>query len=289
MGKLQILPMAGGCTSGAKRIGSRYFLFKNRDLIWEDFSDSVVYDRDVFLVRGADVAAGTTTGAAFGVNKHGLAAANTTVLVTSDAPYDILLERILRECEDIESAMTLVQADLARGSRYQWTNFILADRTMVAAIEIAEGDAQLETDLYMVTRTNHHLLLPTADRLRSESAERREAGGPLQTSQTRRQVAAKLLESASTKQDIIQLLGTHSASLGFDSICRHWVERISLDPYRGATVYSYIIEVFDIGVGNLDIRISVARGNPCTGTYFEYELKFPATDLEQATVANSFP
>jgi hypothetical protein len=281
--------MSAGCTSGAKRIGSRYFLFKNRDLIWEDFSDSVVFDEDVFLVRGADVASGNPVGAALGVNKLGLAAANTTVLVTDDSPYDLLLERILRECEDIESAMTLVQEDMSQGSRYQWANFVLADRTMVAAIELGDDEAQLETDLSMVTRTNHHLLLPTAEQVRSASAAKREAGGPLQTSQKRRQIAAKLLETATSTQDVIQLLGTHSDGLGFDSICRHWTDRVSLEPYRGATVYSYIIEVFDVGLVDLDIRIHVSRGNPCIQPFFEFELNFKGSPAEREMVVNSFP
>lgn len=281
--------MNGGCTAGAKRIGSRYFLFKNRDLIWSDFSDDVVFDDDVFFVRGVDSRTRETAGAALGANRWGLAAANTTVLATEDSPYDLLLERILRECKDIESAMTMVQQDLVSGSRYQWTNFVLADRTMVAAIEMAEGEARLETDLAMITRTNHHLLLPTVEAVKSAPPEVREAGGPLQTSQKRRQVAARILETATSKQDFIQLLSTHSESRGFDSICRHWAENTYHEPFRGATIYSYIIEVLDIGLSDLDIRVSVARGNPCSNTFFEFEIEFDAPLPERETVLNSFP
>ncbi|MBE0526731.1 MAG: hypothetical protein IH631_07295, partial [Candidatus Thorarchaeota archaeon] len=79
--------MPDGCTAGAKIIGDRYFLLKNRDLIWGGFRDTLVFENDVFFVTGINVGDGEFVGASFGFNRFGLAACNTTVLVTPHKPY----------------------------------------------------------------------------------------------------------------------------------------------------------------------------------------------------------
>jgi hypothetical protein len=286
-GECSSCTMGGACTAGAKIIGKRYILFKNRDLIWPDFLDSAVFDDTVFIVEGTNVRSGMTTGASFGVNRWNLSVANTTVLANNDGPYDTLTERMLRECEDIESAFNLVCTEIDAGFRYQWTNFILADTKQVAAIEIAAESTEIEMDRSMMVRTNHHLLLPTSEVLRSASAEAREAGGPLHTSQKRRQDASKALASARSTMDVMELLSSHSAGRGFDSICRHYPSNPRENPFQGSTVYSYILEVaWDAGA---DIRIYVARGNPCSSTYHDFPIIFSSSDEDKRDIVGKFP
>ncbi|TFH09727.1 MAG: hypothetical protein E4H14_03870 [Candidatus Thorarchaeota archaeon] len=280
--------MPDGCTAGAKIIGDRYFLFKNRDLILGGFRDTLVFENDVFFVTGINVGDGELAGASFGFNRFGLAACNTTVLVTPHKPYDILLERILRETKTIDDAFELVQKDLESGERYQWCNFILASAKSVGAIEIGDGVAVLEQDQKIITRTNHHLLLPTADILRRASLAEREAGGPMATSQRRRQEAAKILSQATSMMDITQLLCTHSESRGFDSICRHALSNPRSEPYRGETVYSYIAEVSRIDDDALEFRLNVTPGNPCTGLYKEFVIDFNSLE-SKFNLLNNYP
>ena len=209
------------------------------------------------------------------------------MLANTDAPYDKLMERILRECEDIESAFDLVSTEIQAGFRYQWTNFVLADTKQVAAIEIASETTEIEMDRSMIVRTNHHLLLPTSEVLRSASAEAREAGGPLHTSQKRRQDASKALVSARSTMDVMDLLSSHSDGRGFDSICRHYPLNPRENPFQGSTVYSYILEVaWDAGP---DVRIYVARGNPCSSTYHDFQILFSASDEDKRDVVEKIP
>lgn len=280
--------MPDGCTAGAKIIGDRYYLLKNRDLIWGGFRDTLVFENDVFFVTGINIGDGEFGGASFGFNRAGLAACNTTVLITPHKPYDLLLERILRETKSIEDAFDLVQKDLEGGERYQWCNFILSSPEGVGAIEIGDGVAVLEQDPTIITRTNHHLILPTADILRRASLAEREAGGPLNTSQKRRQEAAKILSGATSMMDMTQLLCTHSESRGFDSICRHLSSNPRTEPYRGETVYSYIAEVSGIDSDTLEFRINVTPGNPCTGMFKELVIDFDSPE-SKFNVLNDYP
>lgn len=280
--------MPDGCTVGAKIIGDRFYLLKNRDLIFGGFRDTIIFEDDVFYVAGVNPCEGEHTGAAFGFNRSGLAGCNTTVLVTPHRAYDILLERILRETRTIEDAFELVEKDLESGERYHWSNFILASPTGVGAIEIGDGVAVLEQDLNIITRTNHHLLLPTSDILRRASLAERETGGPLNTSQRRRQEAAKLLSEATSMMDMTQLLGTHKEGRGFDSICRHLSSNPRTEPYRGETVYSYIAEVSGFDSEKLEFRLKVAQGNPCTGTFKEFVIDFDSPE-SKFTLMNNYP
>lgn len=280
--------MSDGCTAGAKIIGNRYYLLKNRDLIWGGFRDSIVFDNDVFFVAGVNVGDGDQCGASFGFNRSGLAGCNTTVLVTPHKAYDILLERIFRETKTIEDAFELVHTDLESGNRYQWCNFILASLTGVGVIEIGDGVAVLETDPKIITRTNHHLILPTADILRRSSLAEREAGGPLATSQRRRQEASKLLADAASFMDMTQLLTTHSEDRGFASICRHSSSTPRTDPYLGETVYSYVAEVSGVDAEPLEFRLKVAAGNPCTSTFEEFVIDFDSPESKYSILKN-FP
>jgi hypothetical protein len=281
--------MPDGCTAVAKVVGNRFYLAKNRDLVWTDFTDSVVFEDDVFLVRGVDVSNAKPCGASFGMNRWGLSACNTTVLVTPDPPYDTLLERILRETKTIEEAFNLVRTDMKTGSRYQWCNFILASPQGLGAIEIGDGVCVLEQDYSMITRTNHHLLLPNADILKKASAAAREAGGPISTSQARRQEAAHLLKEATSTADFMKLMASHRTGKGFNSICRHRQPAAISDPYLGETVYSYILEISGIAASNLEFRMNVTPGNPCSGTYKEFTIDFDSPPEKKELLVMRFP
>ncbi|MFQ5833357.1 MAG: hypothetical protein ACE5H4_11680, partial [Candidatus Thorarchaeota archaeon] len=180
----------------AKIVGARYFLLKNRDLVFKGFLDGVVFDDDIFGVTGIIIGTGEPAGVSIGFNRWGLAACNSTVLATSDTAYDILMEHVLRESRTVDEAHERVTEELRAGARFQWGNFLLATPKEVAAIEIGDGVSEFERDSVMIARANHHLRLPTNELLKRAKAEEREAAGPIHTSQKRRQLAAKMLESA---------------------------------------------------------------------------------------------
>ncbi|TFG07298.1 hypothetical protein EU522_00860 [Candidatus Thorarchaeota archaeon] len=269
--------MSAACTIAAKKVGSRYFLLKNRDLTYPDFQDQIIFDPGIFAVKGVHIGAGVDIGVSIGVNRHGLAGCSATVLANEDLPYDILLERILRETKNIGSAYQLIENEIAVGHQYQWCNFVLASPESVAAIEIGERISIIEENPEMITRTNHHLKLGTTERIKAARPEEREAAGSLHTSQARRQTASKMLSSAVTLGDMIEILSNHSKSRGFDSICRHW----SSDPsnqFLGETACSYILEVSNDVSSGLDMRFHTCSGNPCSSTYKETVVDFDAKE-----------
>ena len=274
------------CTSGAKIIGDRYYLLKNRDLIWGGFRDTIVFENDVFFITGINVSGGDFSGASFGINRYGLSACNTSVLVTQNEPDDLLLERILRETKTIESAFELIQKDLESGERYHWCNFVLASPDGVGAIEIGDGVAVLEQDPVIITRTNHHLLLPTGDLIRHALQEFRGAAGRIQGSQRRRQKASKILSEATSMMDMTQLLCSHEEGRGVDSICRHLPENPKSNPYHGETVYSYILEASEIQSRKIEFRLKVTPGNPCTGTFKEFKIDFDSPESKYNLLSN---
>jgi hypothetical protein len=137
-------------------------------------------------------------------------------------------------------------------------------------------------------RTNHHLQLPTTEQIKIASAEEREAAGPLHTSQARRQKASKMLESATTLADMIEILSSHSESRGFDSICRHW-DSDSSNQFLGETSYSYVLEVLVQDSSSFDMRINVARKNPCSSTFREVLIDFSLSDAGKLEVSSDFP
>ena len=276
------------CTSGAKIVGDRCYLLKNRDLIWGGFRDTLVFENDVFYVTGIDVKDGDFSGASIGFNRHGLAVCNTTVLVTKNKTDNILLERILRETSTIEEAFELIQKDLESGELYHWCNFILASPTGVGVIEIGDGVAVLEQDPIIITRTNHHLLLPTNDIIKRATAEFRGAAGQLEGSQRRRQDATKMLSEATSMMDMTQLLSSHVEGRSFNSICRHLPENPKSNPYHGETVYSYIVEISGIDTNDLEFRLKVTPGNPCTGTFKEFVIDFDSPE-NKFNVLNNYP
>ncbi|MHA2083355.1 MAG: hypothetical protein ACXABD_06350, partial [Candidatus Thorarchaeota archaeon] len=171
--------MSDGCTIGAKYLAGRVFLLKNRDLVYEDFKDAVIFDDDIFAVQGVKIGTAQPCGVSIGVSRKGLMGCSSTVLANMNTAYDLLLEDILRKANTIEEAYTLVTDSLDQGNEYQWCNFVFADTTHVGVIEIGHGESLMETDPTYITRANHHVLLPTSEMMKKASPEEREAGGPL--------------------------------------------------------------------------------------------------------------
>ncbi|MHA2117984.1 MAG: hypothetical protein ACW98J_03610 [Candidatus Thorarchaeota archaeon] len=280
--------MSEGCTLGAKIIGPRYFMFKNRDLVYPDFKDHAVFDDTIFAVTGVHIGSGVPMGVSIGVNKWGLSVCSSTVLANSEKAYDLLLEKILRECRTIDEAEEFANIDLEDGNRYQWSNLVIATPKEVGAIEIGDGVMEVEKLPEMITRANHHLKLPTVEILKAASAEEREAGGPIQDSQHRRQVAAKMLESSVSIGDMMKIVSTHSDSRGYNSICRHRTSNPD-NPFLGETSYSYILEVFETDTGEFDVRMHVARGNPCSNTFHEVKVDFMMPMADKQAIVQEFP
>ena len=73
---------------------------------------------------------------------------------------------------------------------------------------------------------------------------------------------------------MMALLSNHSPSRQFDSICRHRTQGSYELEFLGETSYSYILEVSGLETGTFDVRINVARGNPCSNSYKEVLIDF---------------
>jgi len=281
--------MPSACTIGAKKLPGRLYLFKNRDLVYEDFKDRAVFTDRMFAVTGVDIAEGIEKGVSIGVNSSGLAVCSSSVLINEGAAYDILLEEILNDANSISEAEEIVKIALDAGEEYQWCNFVLGSLQEVGVIEVSSDAYHLEEDEHFVVRTNHHLKLPTATVVQNASEEQREACGPLSTSQNRRQVASKIVENATAFQDFLSLLSTHSDSRGFDSICRHRDALVSSGSFLGETSYSYIIEMLNLGDRSPEIVFHVARGNPCSNAFKQILVDFDNTIEARTKIIDEFP
>ena len=281
--------MSDGCTIAAKKVGNELFLFKNRDLVYDDFRDSAVFDDTVFAVTGVNIGTGKKAGVSIGLNRWGLAACSSTVLIKHAEAYDFLLEEILRNAKTVEKAYDIVADSLRSGKRYQWCNFVIGTLDGVGGIEIGEGVCELEKNPRMITRANHHMKLPTKDAVLKASKEEREAGGPLPTSEKRRQIAAKMLESAGSLSDMTAILSTHSEGKGFDSICRHRSAKPRENPLMGETTYGYIVEIRKVETKKLTFKMHVARGNPCSNPFKEVTVDFDLSPRDKDRVIKDFP
>lgn len=281
--------MPSACTIGAKKLPGRLYLFKNRDLVSEDFKDKAIFNNRMFAVTGVDIADGVDRGISIGINRSGLAVCSSSVLINEGAAYDILLEEILNGANTIAEAEKIVKKALDAGEEYQWCNFILGSLSEVGAIEISSDAYHLERDDDFVVRTNHHLNLPTTDIVQNASEEEREACGPIDTSQHRRQVASKMMDSATALQDFISILSTHSDSRGFDSICRHRDALVTSGATLGETSYGYIIEIILLGDQPPETFFHVVRGNPCSNPFKQVLVDFDGLESGRPKIIEGFP
>ncbi len=245
-------------------------LFKNRDRADMGHKDDLFYDVDCFGVRGIDVVTGQVAGLAIGVNRHGLAAANTHVRNTNDPSYHLLTEQILMFAKDAEDGLKLVVDHLKQGRKYQWGNIVLADSDSVLVIEIAGADHSMEWSQRKVLRTSHHIMLDTDDTLRAELGD----SEIYQASVKRMERGYDLMKHVTGPGDVFVLLKDHGDGEGQSSLCRHPDATSQL-----STVMSYVIEAeFNSNPGKPRIVFHVANGNPCMSEYRAIPLVFPADE-----------
>ncbi len=248
-------------------------VFKNRDLKPTTGQDELFYDIDCFGIRGLDSHTGGLSGLAIGVNRYGLAVANTHVKTTNDPSYDILTEQILMFAKDVEDGLKMTRDHLEKGRRYQWGNLVLADADGMLAIEIAGDEHSIEWSEKKVIRTGHHILLDTEDEVKKATS----AFG-LDTyyddSTKRVERGYELLRSATKVDDVFDLLRDHGSAPGSGSICKH-----ADGVHEFSTAASYVIEIdFNTETGRPQVVFHVAKGLPCQSTYTAIPLVFPADD-----------
>ena len=247
-------------------------LFKNRDLATSLHKDELVYDVDTFGVRGIDMHSSKVTGLTIGVNRYGLAVANTHVKSTKDVTYDVLTEQILMFAKDAEDGLALTVEHLKSGKSYQWGNLILADNDSMLAIEIAGTDHSIEWSERKVLRTGHHIMLDTEDTLRQSSNSAEIDDYELSVKKVER--GYDLIKNVKTIQDVLNLLKDHGESPGQSSICRHGSGPGSLE-----TMMSYVVEIgHSQDVTRPRVIFHVSRGFPCQTPHTSIPLLFPADE-----------
>ena len=242
-------------------------LFKNRDMTIKDHRDEIFYDIDCFGIRGVDNVSGEAGGLAIGVNRNGLAIANTHVKNTDDPSYHILTEQLLMFAKDAEDGLSMTVDHLNSGRTYQWGNLILADKDSMLGLELAGKDHSIEWSERRVLRTSHHIMLDTEEILRTE-------GNGYDQSVKRVERGYDLIREVKTVSDVFAMLKDHGNGPGPSSLCRHAGEGS-----QAVTTMSYAIEIdYDTETGKPKIVFHVARGNPCQSEFNAIPIIFPADD-----------
>jgi hypothetical protein len=243
-------------------------IFKNRDMRKSSqHIDGLFYDIDCFGVRGIDKNTGTTAGLAIGVNRFGLAIANTNVMKTSDPSYTILTEQLLMFAKDAEDGLSMTVDQLEKNRSYQWGNLVLADDDSMLVIELAGNDHSIEWSERRVLRTGHHIMLDTEQVLRDE-------GYDYERSVKRVERGYDLIRRVTKVEDVFSLLRDHGEAPGQESLCCHSTGE---DDY--STVMSYLIEVdHNTESGKPRIVFHVAKGNPCNSEFTAIPILFPADE-----------
>jgi hypothetical protein len=233
----------------------------------QDHRDELFYDIDCFGIKGVNNVTGETGGLAIGVNRNGLAIANTHVRNSNDPSYHMLTEQLLMFTKDAEDGLKLTVEHLQSGRKYQWGNLILADNDSMLGLELAGNEHSIEWSERRVLRTSHHIMLDTEETLRSE-------GDAYDQSVQRVERGYDLIRQVKTVDDVFAMLKDHGETTGPASLCRH-----SDGTSEVKTTMSYVIEVdYSSESGRPKIIFYVARGNPCETEYTAIPLIFPADD-----------
>ncbi len=247
-------------------------LFKNRDLSSKDHKDELFYDVDCFGVRGVDAVTKTVEGLAIGVNRNGLAVANTHVRNTPNPSYHLLTEQILMFAKNAEDGLALVVDALKKDRKYQWGNIVLADDDSMLVIELAGSEHSIEWSERKVIRSSHHIMLDTEHKLRAE--ETKTGFTTYQDSETRFYRGYDKIKDIKTISDVFGLLKDHGEVQGQGSICRH-----PSSLRQVSTIMSYVVEVdYSTDVTRPKVVFHVAHGNPCEAQYKAIPLIFPADE-----------
>ena len=251
---------------------NKTLLFKNRDLYSTSHRDALFHDVDAFGVRGIDMVTGKTGGLSIGVNRYGLAVANSHVMGTEDPTYDILTEQILVFAKDAEDGLRMTVDQLKRGRKFQWGNLILADHNSMLVIEIAGNDHSIEWSERKVLRAGHHIMLDTKEALSQHLSSK--GVDSLVNSTIRVDRGYDLFRNVTSVQGVFSALKDHGEGPSQSSICKH-----SSGEGRMSTVTSYVVEIDHPGEnGRPKVVFHVARGNPCTAAYTAIPLVFPADE-----------
>ncbi|MCJ7817603.1 MAG: C45 family peptidase [Candidatus Thorarchaeota archaeon] len=242
-------------------------LFKNRDMAIQDHRDEIFYDVDCFGIRGVNNTTGAIGGLAIGVNRNGLAIANTHVRNTEDPSYHILTEQLLMFTKDAEDGLSMTVDHLQSGRKYQWGNLILADNDSMLGLELAGNDHSIEWSERRVLRTSHHIMLDTEETLRS-------GGDSYDQSVQRVERGYDLIRQVKTVDDVFAMLKDHGEKTGPTSLCCH-----PGDFSEAKTTMSYVIEVdYNTESGKPKIIFHVANGSSCESGYTAIPIIFPADD-----------
>ena len=246
----------------------RTLLFKNRNMqLSAPHIDGLYYDVDCFGVRGINKTTGSLEGLAIGVNRHGLAIANTNVMRTTDPSYTTLTEQLLLFAKDAEDGLSMTVEQLKENKSYQWGNLVLADHDSMLVIEIAGNEHSIEWSERRVLRTGHHIMLDTEQTLRTEGCD-------YDGSVKRVERGYDLIRQATSIEDVFTLLRDHDGTPGQDSLCCHATKE---DEY--STVMSYLIEVnHGTESGKPRIVFYVAKGTPCQSEFTTIPIPFPAEE-----------
>lgn len=242
-------------------------LFKNRDMTIQDHRDEIFYDVDCFGIRGVNNVTEETGGLAIGVNRSGLAIANTHVRNTEDPSYHLLTEQLLMFSKDAEDGLSMTVDHLQSGRNYQWGNLILADSDSMLGLELAGNEHSIEWSERRVLRTSHHIMLDTEEVLRSE-------GYAYDKSVKKVERGYDLIRQVKTVNDVFAMLKDHGETKGSTSLCCH-----PDSTSEARTTMSYVIEVdYNAESGRPKIIFHVANGNPCESEYTSLPIIFPADD-----------
>ncbi len=258
-------------------------VFKNRDMRTSDHEDTLFYDVDCFGVKGIDAVTGETEGLAIGVNRYGLAVANTYVKHTDDASYHALTEQILMFGKDAEDGLQMIVDHLKSGRHYQWGNLILADNESTIAIEIAGDQHNIERSERKVLRTNHHIMLETEEELQELYSQ--DGNTTYHDSLKRFERGYDLIRRASSVREVFDILKDHGSERGSASLCKH-----AMAGERSSTVMSYLVEIdHEQNSGRPKIIFHAAKSNPCESPYTSIPLVFPADEEIMKRAMQIFP
>ena len=251
---------------------NKTLLFKNRNMYSTAHKDALFHDVDAFGVRGIDMVTGNTSGLSIGVNRYGLAVANSHVMGTEDPTYDILTEQILMFAKDAEDGLRMTVDQLKSGRKFQWGNLILSDLDSMLAIEIAGNDHSIEWSERKVLRTGHHIMLDTEEIIKQHLGSK--GVDSYVNSTIRVDRGYELFRNMTSVQDVFSALKDHGEGPSQSSICKH-----SSGEGQMSTVTSYVVEINHPSEnGRPKVVFHVAKGNPCTSTYAAIPLVFPADE-----------
>lgn len=233
------------CTIGAIILGEEeYLLFKNKDFARPKFNDRIVSNKDWFGPQGLETFSqdpstpDVYSGLSIGANKHGLLACVNHVKITDPehANYDILVELVLSEARDVESAKQAIEEYLANQACW-WGNVVLTDGKSVAAVEVRDQEMRVEENDSRIVRANHQPMF----------GEKASSDG-IKCSDKRFFSADLRVGIIDSTEEVFEMLSAHDD--GRTGICNHRKEL--------STVYSYVLHK------NPDrTRIYLSQGQPC--------------------------